>query len=275
MELNKNYLPHSDVVFTVMFLNKTLCEKTLEIVLGESIELVDIVSESKNNLHLAAMNDIYFDIKTKAKDGRIVTLDLQRKYLKDRVRKRTVYYACREICDQKVKHGQYENLKSVVVTFILTEASLDTTSDNSCILLKNDVTGELYTDILSIHEINMKHVDNSNDFELQILKAFFDIDEQDKLDNFEKKFGNTYYGKLLLESYITATSDISLLNCLCEEEKFMIRLTEEERIMEQEIGEKRKAIEIALKMLSSNMNLSKISEITGLSKEEIENLHVS
>lgn len=104
MNFNKKYLPKSDVVFTVMFLNKELCERTLQAILGESIELVDIVAESKNDMHKAALNAIYFDIKTKAVDRRIVTLDLQRKYIKDRVRNRTVYYACREISSQEVKH---------------------------------------------------------------------------------------------------------------------------------------------------------------------------
>ncbi len=55
-------------------------------------------------LHKTVLNTICFDMKTKAVDGRIVTLDLQRKYRKDRVRKRTVYYTCREISFQEVKH---------------------------------------------------------------------------------------------------------------------------------------------------------------------------
>ena len=115
-------------------------------------------------------------MKTKAVDGRIVTLDLQRKYIKDRVRKRTVYYACREISSQEVKHGKYENLKNVIITFLLTEASLKHTSDDSCIVLKNNVTNELYTNILTIHEVNIKHIDDKNAEELQILKQFFEIE---------------------------------------------------------------------------------------------------
>ena len=96
-------------------------------------------------------------MKTRSVDGRIVTLDLQRKYIKDRVRKRTIYYACREISSQKVNKGEYENLKSVVVTFLLTEATLKHTNDNKHILLK-DETGNIYSDILTIHEVNMKHI---------------------------------------------------------------------------------------------------------------------
>ena len=93
MRFHANYLPKSDVVFTVMFLNKELCEKTLEAITGEYIELIDIAAEYKNDLHKAALNSIYFDIKTRAVDGRIITLDLQRVYSKDRIRNRTIFYA--------------------------------------------------------------------------------------------------------------------------------------------------------------------------------------
>ena len=94
MSFNKKYLPKADVVFTVMFLNKQLCEKTLEAVMGERIELIDIVAECKNDLWKAALNSVYFDIKTQSVDGRIITLDLQRVYAKERTRNRTIYYAC-------------------------------------------------------------------------------------------------------------------------------------------------------------------------------------
>lgn len=106
MPFNKLYLPKSDVVFTVMFLNKELCEKTLNAILEEKIELIDIVAESKNDLHEAALNSIYFDIKTRATNGRIITLDLQRQYLNDRVRNRTVILYLQKNCFTKVYKRQ-------------------------------------------------------------------------------------------------------------------------------------------------------------------------
>ena len=45
MGFHMEYLPKADVVFTVMFLNKELCEKVLEVIIGEHIELIDIVAE--------------------------------------------------------------------------------------------------------------------------------------------------------------------------------------------------------------------------------------
>ena len=280
MNFDINYLPKSDVVFTVMFLNKELCERTLQAILGENIELVDIVAESKNDMHKAALNAIYFDIKTKAVDGRIVTLDLQRKYIKDRVRKRTVYYACREISSQEVKHGKYENLKNVIVTFLLTEASLKHTSDDSCIVLKNNVTNELYTDILTIHEVNIKHIDNKNAEELQILKQFFEIENQSDFDQFSNDYGNTNYGKLLLNCYTKTIREDTLLDSLAKEDKYMIRLTDEERLQEREEGREEgrqegrqnKATEIALNLLNMDMSFSVISQATGLSEKEIQQL---
>lgn len=285
MSFNENYLPKSDVVFTIMFLNKTLCEKTLNIILGETIELVDIVAESKNNLQKAALNSIYFDIKTQAKDGRIITLDLQRKYIKNRIRNRTVYYACREISSQQVKKGKYEDLKNVIVTFVLTEAPLDPTLDNSKIQLYTHV-GEKYSDLLTIHEVNIRRINNNNDKDLQILKNFFEIDSNEKFDNFVLNYNDTEFGNLLLNCYISATSDVSLLNKLSEEEKFMIKLSDEERIEERQEGRKEGheeglkeglkegRIQIAKKLLQNGLDIKFICDTTGLSVNEIENLKI-
>ena len=283
MDFDIKYLPKADVVFTVMFLNKELCEKTLQIILGENIKLVDIVAESKNDLHKAALNAIYFDIKTRAADGRIVTLDLQRKYIKDRVRKRTVYYACREISSQEVKQGKYENLKNVVVTFLLTEASLKNTKDNRCVLLKDSDSGEIYSDILSIHEVNIQHIGNNHTKEMQTLRAFFEIENQEDFNNFSELYGNTPYGKLLLDSYIEATRNNTLLDSLSKEDKYMIRLTDEERLEEREEGReegrkegrKETSIKIALNLLEIGISLTAIAQATGLSEEEIKSLQSS
>lgn len=288
MNFNSKYLPKSDVVFTVMFVNKDLCEKTLNVILGENIELIDTMVESKNDLHQAALNSIYFDVKTQAKDGRIITLDLQRKYDKNRIRNRTVYYACREIASQKVHKSKYEDLKSVIITFLLTEATLKPTTDNSSIRLHNDKTGEIYSNLLSIHEVNIKHISDNNKLEMQVLKSFFEIESQQAIDNFIKNYNNTSFGALLLKHYMSAIQDTSLLDILGEEEKFMIRLSEEERLEERQEGwqeglkeglqeglqegRQEGRLQVAKWMLKDGLSLDTISKYTGLSEQEIKNI---
>ena len=49
----------------------------------------------------------------------------------------------------------------------------------------------------------------------------------------------------------------------------MIRLTEEEKLEIFKKGKKDSSIEIAIKMLSHNLDVSTISEYTGLSEKEI------
>lgn len=276
MKFNIKYLPKSDVVFSVMFINKELCEKTLEVILGEKIELKDVVAEAKNDLHQAALNSIYFDVRTQTLDGRIVTLDLQRKYLKDRVRSRTVYYACREVADQKVQKGKYENLKNVVVTFLLTEAALKYTADNKAVFLKDEITGERYSDLLSIHEVNIKHISEQNTVEMQILRDFFEMNTQEDCEQFVKKYENTYYGKLLIDTYNSVVGDVSILDRLGEEDKYMLRLSDEERLEERQEGKKEgsysKAVEVAKSMLQDDIPIQTIMKYTGLTKDEIEGL---
>ncbi len=281
MRFHANYLPKSDVVFTVMFLNKELCEKTLEAITGEQIELIDIAAEYKNDLHKAALNSIYFDIKTRAVDGRIVTLDLQRVYSKDRIRNRTIFYACREIASQKVEKSKYENLKSVIVTFLLTEAPLKHTTFNRKIKLVDQTTGKIYSDLLTIHEINIRHISKKHSQELQILRQFFEIDTETSYQKFVSAYAQTQLGALLLETYDDAISDPSVLDYLSEEDKYMVRLSEEERLLERaegkqeglQEGRQEERIEIAKKLLHQNMDIVFISSITGLSEKEIELLN--
>ncbi len=277
MSFNANYLPKSDVVFTVMFLNKELCEKTLEAITGEQIELIDIAAEYKNDLHKAALNSIYFDIKTRAVDERIVTLDLQRVYSKDRIRNRTIFYACREIASQKVEKSKYENLKSVIVTFVLTEASLKHTIFNRKIKLVDQTTGKVYSDLLTIHEINIRHISKKHSQELQIIRQFFEVDTEKSYQKFVSAYAQTQLGALFLEAYDEAVSDTSVLDCLSEEDKYMVRLSEEERLLERaegkQEGRQEERVEIAKKLLHQNMDIVFISSITGLSEKEIELLN--
>lgn len=285
---NSKYLPKSDVVFTVMFLNKDLCERTLEIVTGEKIELKDIVAEYKNDIRKAALNSIFFDIRTESVDGRIITLDLQRKYSKNRIRKRTVYYACREIANQAVEKGHYEELKSVAVSFILTEAGRKTTSERKRIMLKDDA-GEVYSDLLSIYEIGLKNVDNSSSEDMLVLRDFFGISNENDYNSFCNTYSGNAYAKLLIECYMAAVRDDTLLDVMGEEEKFMIRLSEEDRLEErnlgrregeekgrregrregEEKGRKKEALDIALNMVKMGMNFDIIFKLTGITESEL------
>lgn len=276
MSFNKLYLPKSDVVFSVMFLDKELCEKTLNIILGENIELINIVNEFKNDLYKAALNSIYFDVRTKTKDGRIITLDIQRQYIKNRIRNRTVYYACREVGSQKVVQSKYEDLKNVVITFILTEATLKWTRDNRKITLQDTQTNEKYSDLLTIHEVNIRHINDKNNKDMIILRDFFQIDAQLTYDKFVSNYENTSFGRLLLKSYKKAVEDTSLLENLVKEEKFMFKLTEAAREAERQEGIKEgkleNKIETAKVAFEIGLNIEQIKKLTGLSEEEISNL---
>ena len=276
MDFDKKYLPKSDVVFTVMFLDKRLCEKTLSVILHERIELVDIVSEFKNDMYKAALNAVYFDIKTRSKDGRIITLDLQRKYNKSRIRNRTVYYACREVASQKVEKSRYEYLANVIVSFLLTDAGLGPTTDNSVIKLVNVKTGELYSDLLTIHEVNIKHIGNHDSLELQILKSFFEISDEKDYRDFIINFGKTELGSLLWMNYISAVNNKSLLVGLGKEEKFMIRLSDEERQEERLEGVKegiQKGIQkVAINLYSRGYSIDVISDVTDLSPAQVQEI---
>ena len=84
-----------------------------------------------------------------------------------------------------------------------------------------------------------------------------------------------------MEAYDEAVSDTSVLDCLSEEDKYMVRLSEEERLLEraegmqegEQKGRQKERVEIAKKLLHQNMDIVFISSITGLSEKEIELLN--
>lgn len=63
-----------------------------------------------------------------------------------------------------------------------------------------------------------------------ILRIFFEIDSEYSYNSFVTYYGNTDLGKLLIKNYNFAINSISLLDTLKEEEKYMYRLNEEERL---------------------------------------------
>ncbi len=93
---------------------------------------------------------------------------------------------------------------------------------------------ELYSDLLTIHEVNLKHIDEQHSSELQTLKAFFEADTMEKYEQFLARHGQSPLGRLLEKKYNSAVRETTLLDSIKEDEKFMIRLTDEERLLERQ-----------------------------------------
>lgn len=241
MSFNKDFLPKRDSVFTTMFLNKDLCETVLNIVLDEKVELVDILAEFQNNLKDAALNSVYFDILTRTTDGTIITFDLQNEYKRKRLENRIVYYACREIANQSLteeEKSKYENLKSVIVTFVLTNTPKSYSEKVRKIRLVDEKTGEQYSNLLTLYEINLKRIDSTDNVEMQLLRDFFAIDTEELYNEFVERYKEDKLAKMLLNEYRKATKEHTLKDILNmeEEDKFMIKLTEKERAQERAEG---------------------------------------
>ena len=155
------------------------------------------------------------------------------------------------------------------------------TTFNRKIKLVDQTTGKIYSDLLTIHEINIRHISKKHSQELQILRQFFEIDTETSYQKFVSAYAQTQLGALLLETYDDAISDPSVLDYLSEEDKYMVRLSEEERLLERaegkqeglQEGRQEERIEIAKKLLHQNMDIVFISSITGLSEKEIELLN--
>lgn len=94
-----------------------------------------------------------------------------------------------------------------------------------------------------------------------------------------QQYGESPLGKLLEKKYDSAVRESTLLDTIREDDKFMIRLTDEERLLERQEGKTEGKVEnqllIATNLLRENMPFDFIARVTGLSLSEITSLHAT
>jgi len=240
--VNTEYLPASSVVFSMVFRNKILAEITIRSVVNEDISIIDPLVEHRNDLQKAIESSIWFDVFLKDMLERVFTLDMQRIYNKQRNRNREVYYGAKELAGQKVIEGKYERLKQVSITFIYENNTTKDTPAVAKIQLMDVVTKEVYTDLLTLYEVNLnKIVDVGQDGEdgeslnLVILRDFLSIKTHEDLCRFVEKY-DIEFARLLIVSYMEAVVDDVQLLKIAGSEKFMFKLTEEMLLEERQEG---------------------------------------
>jgi len=98
-------------------------------------------------------------------------------------------------------------------------------------------TGEIYSELLTLYEISLKCVDKNDKIEMQIIRDFFDIINEVEYNKFIETYEEKL-AKILIKEYEKVTSKGNLKDILEieKEDKYMIRLTEEDRMQERQEG---------------------------------------
>ncbi|WP_432632737.1 Rpn family recombination-promoting nuclease/putative transposase [Brachyspira sp.] len=216
------------------------------------------------------------DVKCITKNGTIVIIEVQLSG-NSRFPERILYYWATNYSKLLKKGEQYEELNPVISINLL-NFNLNKKGNNvhSCYMIYDTKNARLLTDHLQIHMIELKKFkfkDNNLPKDLNCWLGFFTtnnmeaymseiVKEKPIMEEAHKRYNNFIRNQLMMSEYEKKE--------LYQYDK-KIMLADERRIGMRE-GEENKAISIAKSMKNKNMDINLISEITGLTIDEIKKL---
>ena len=228
------------------------------------------------------------DVKCITQNGTVVIIEIQLQG-NSRFPERILYYWASNY-SKLLKHGEkYDALTPVISINLLNFNLDDNDSIHSCYMIYDSINKRLLTDHLQIHILELKKFKyNSLEPDLNCWLKFFTMKEKDDkevimsdlvkekpiMEEVQKRYNNFIKDRLMMNEYDRREAYLYGNQIMLEEER---RLGIEEGIkqgIEQGIeqGEKNKAISMAKNMKARDMDINLISELTGLSIEEIKNL---
>ena len=273
--------PKIDIVFQSLF-NKKNAEITksfIEALLDEKVNSIEI-NDTKELTRDKPMNklgilDLELDINNKEK------VDVEVQLLKnDEFIHRLLYYWSRLYSKQMQKGEEYTKAKRVVIIAIV-DFEIDITKELRKMetiwnIREKEKTEKVLTDLLEIRIINLRRV-----------REAYQEDKENKKNQWVMflEDPNSKEVKEIMEKNEDVKKAIITVKEMSEDEK-MERLAElrEKAIRDEkalyntgiregkELGIKENKREIAKKMLSKGIKIKEVIELTGLTKEEIEEL---
>ena len=270
----------NDIIFQAFFAkkgNEIFLIDFLEALLKIKINKIEIKEEVTVEKLSKFEKGGRIDIQATLNDGIIANIEMQRTYQKG-FEIRTVFYASKEIARGTKTGTNYEDMNKTIMINILGEnmfpEKYDEYIQKSAIVLEKH-REYIITDIVEWYFIELpkfrKHHPDMNEKINQWL-AFLDDEDKELVDMAVKK------NKLLKKAqdevdYLTGDPEIRRVLELQEkwawDEQFYRNIARKEG---REEGKEESKREIAKKFLNLGVELDKIIEATGLSKEEIEKL---
>ena len=232
------------------------------------------------------------DVKCITQNGTVVIIEIQLQG-NSRFPERILYYWASNY-SKLLKHGEKYDALTPVISINLLNFNLDDSNNiHSCYMIYDTINNRLLTDHLQIHIIELKKFQyNLLQPDLNCWLKFFTMKEKDNkelimsdlvkekpiMEEVQKRYNNFIKNRLMMNEYDKREAYLYGNQIMLEEER---RLGIEEGIRQGirqgiekgiEEGEKNKAVSMAKNMKNRDMDLNLISELTGLSIREIEEL---
>ena len=261
-------------IFLIDFLEALLNIKIKEIKIKEEVNIEQLAAEEKGGR---------LDLQAKLNDGVIVNIELQmRNYFN--IEERTTLYSSKVISRETERGSSYNNINKVIMINILGYNLLEFNEyiSDTVIVLNKHRDYEMLKGIkwyfIELPKFRKQNPDLNKKINQWLV--FLDDSDQEAVKMAERK-NNTLKKARKEIDYLTGDDAVRRLADLrekwemdyvtgieCAEKKGISKGREEGRKQ----GEKENKIKIAKKLLEMGMEITKISEVTGLSDEEIRKL---
>ena len=269
------YKAGADGMFKAIFgdeQDKELLEKLLEVTLDEKVKVEKILNPGilKTNVR---SKDKTLDLLVRGSDDTLYNIEVNMSYYKHLNRRNAAFVFSKYSEDLKISDS-YTNMNKIIQINLTSELSEESELINEYKLIDENTKKE-YIDNFVIYEFNLDKLKevcyNMDEFKKYKILVSLICDDMELHDICK--------GDKLLEKLerkvIDMNKDPEFIEFMSEEEemeKLQNTLMENAREEGIEQGSKEKQTEIAKNMLAKGTDIEYISEVTYLSKEEIENL---
>ena len=282
IEINPELKMKSDIMFKAFYgrkENEEFLQDFLEAVLGEKVEIKKVMHDVRLEQLVKEQKFGILDLGVELENGEFINVEIQIKNYNN-IEKRTTFYASKKLTEQLGPGEDYRQLRTTIIIAILDYSfiKLPEYITETIRVVKEHREYEINNDVkyyyIELEKFRKQNPDMTKRINQWI--SFLDMERGDLLEmackeNDKVKRAVENYEVLTGDEEVKRLAEIRLMSKL--EEKSALDWAREEG-MEQglEQGKKEKQKEIAKKLKKQKMSTKQISEITGLSEEEIEYL---
>ncbi len=230
------------------------------------------------------------DIRARTETRTLINIEIQL-WNRRNIEKRTLYYWARMYAQQLEEGNQYRTLQKTIAVNILDFDYIQTERYHTVFHVREDQTHTLLTDMLEIHFVELRKLrEQSVGLERRLVKwmlfltartqkqleelAMQDPAIQKALTTLEFLSQDAETRRLYQERQRSLHDYVSDVEGAREEgmEKGREKGREEGREEGRKEGETKKAVTVARAMLAKGMDVALVSEVTGLSLEDVQHL---
>ena len=272
----KKYKVKNDIIFSYIFSHKDILKSFLENVIDEKIESIEVENQFKLDRNNFNEKMCVLDIKAVINKDTFIDVEMQNSVHHSYLKRVYLYFG--GITKSQVrKVMDYSKLKDAIIINILNENMFKDINKYHTVwrLYEDDNKEHKPLDSLQVHFIELEKFRMSNpDLSIKLNQwlAFIDTENEKWVKSVMEENDKIKEAYRLKEQFTLDDETEELLykyEIWKMDQKELIKEAREEGLKE---GEEKNQVKIVKAMLKKNIGIETISEITGLSKEEIEKI---